>query len=1817
MSNLISKYEISVWDDVLKNGEYIEEKVCVIGSDIMSYQGKVIEPQFIRRANGEKKLIFKLYKTFVDNITGEKVQNVFYNYLINERKVKLYYEDKWYDFVIKNIVENSSNYLYTYQLEDALVQELSKNGFDKAFDVELQNNLGTAKELAERALEGTDWTVESDIFTEMVEENLIYLLVSEDIKANRIYSDINGSIIDIKEETIPKNSIILAFYSCCKNKPHRFQFIYLNEQYGEYNRELVPIDENRIITVPNCQYYIDINLNEEYVSNEEGYYLPRQFSIIKRSSSALEDNVDTTISNWYKGKRFGFAQKTEYVPLLETYANLFYKNEEVEGEVKQELYYGYPNTEFNSPVFTENIITNSDFKGATGWTGSYAGGTRNAKPTYGAEIESVYGEFNNKIFFSAQDAMKYGIFDNEGSKNYNSFLKIVFPQEGIDSEANHSFVINSGFYDNRAKVQNLSPEEEWCLDLIIYDKSGNQWSNETILQFLDFKLQEVAYDVASGGHRLGKIWGEIKNKDGRLFVEIIKDIETLTKEQFMKREIKLVIGPKFGSLEQPIYIKKILMYKKILGKDGQIFEPDNLNIEGIVTTVYSFVKTSQVKEAETAEKIKLINIKKEAIDYSVYIPVYNEGAQKTRTITLKESNYYNILQSISETFEAWLDIIALRDPLNPGRVVGKKVAFRRYLGNNNYASFRYGVNLKDIQRTFESKKLVTKLIVKQNSNEFGKNGFCTIARAGGNLTGENNIYDFRYFHNSGMLDPKFYVSQMYYEQNPYTLEEAQGPDTIKGGVESNTQNYFNRLKKLNDNIYSYGENLKNTQLELVDLEAKVAIEEGLKTAAEEGMADTRDRFYSITGLYPDEIGINPFTRIEIKEQTNKWGDLKALNPSWRDFPNPTITSEKYGGQSNAMNWNFYVDLQKDYKAVTLPTEISWNAEVLKEPEKGFLQPIGQAGAVYENDGTISLNCYVDKTPYDGLAISPIGGFENGVQYKMTYTIQVVNGELYTIGSHSMSFNQHNISTDKGAKNSNTDTYEFSTPLTSSSGSIEVEIEGTYSAYNLDDNPYWFIQPNRGRSEGVACRILYLSIKKKDGITKPQEGTYYLKPTFVMYREGDEAATEQSLRVACFIPPYQTKGKGEIALDLVDTQGSSVQKLLNEYVEYQRQFNESVKKLGTEETEGLLKVIKDKRKQKLEQENQIKLLKEWKNQLNEAFYSTYSRFVQEGTWISEDYIDDDKYYNDALSVLYNSSYPQVAYTINVLTLSSLPGYEYFKFQLGDKTYAEDPEFFGLDEKIEVVITEQNNFLDDDSKSTVKVQNFKNQFQDLFQKITATVQQTQYSTGSYEKAVALAEADVQTRGKFVTDALSGMSGKLAVAGQTTVVQDQYGITLTDSITKDEMRLIGGAILMSIQDPDTGERSWKTGLTPDGISASLVTAGTLNAGNVTIMNANEPVFRWDAFGLSAFDVDWSNSAISGKVNPYKFVRFDKYGIYGISNENTFVPEEINSKNQASNQQKELVIDGRSWKPSSAEEILDRATFALTWEGIKIKTNEVETLIGHNQGKIIDIFKTNQDGTKENILTLTENGDLNISGIITTKAGGTIGGWKIGDNYLCTTDSDGNIHNVGTEGSFCIYSSKTSTTGTAGGSPDTINLWRLTIGENFGVSNDGIVYATGAHLYKAACDLISVENSISLQKSNCFWNESGMHINKGAIGCWGITQEWNNNNNIFIEAKATITDGGTRPDGDVIPPNYKGGVAYTALKRDHFYHYVNYTDYGGPGELLYSVYWRDLAYFLNWVKWTHVNGQTYEGIKGIHQQYHPDFYKSPEQLEAEKNQN
>jgi hypothetical protein len=61
-------------------------------------------------------------------------------------------------------------------------------------------------------------------------------------------------IVPDTTQTIPANATALAFYSCCNNKPHRFQFILLDN----YTKEAVSRDENNVIINNNNQYFCEI-----------------------------------------------------------------------------------------------------------------------------------------------------------------------------------------------------------------------------------------------------------------------------------------------------------------------------------------------------------------------------------------------------------------------------------------------------------------------------------------------------------------------------------------------------------------------------------------------------------------------------------------------------------------------------------------------------------------------------------------------------------------------------------------------------------------------------------------------------------------------------------------------------------------------------------------------------------------------------------------------------------------------------------------------------------------------------------------------------------------------------------------------------------------------------------------------------------------------------------------------------------------------------------------------------------------------------------------------------------------------------------------------------------------------------------------------------------------------------------------------------------------------------------------------------------------------------------------------------------------------
>jgi hypothetical protein len=173
-----------------------------------------------------------------------------------------------------------------------------------------------------------------------------------------------------------------------------------------------------------------------------------------------------------------------------------------------------------------------------------------------------------------------------------------------------------------------------------------------------------------------------------------------------------------------------------------------------------------------------------------------------------------------------------------GTIREKKVRFSNYVGKENHAGFHYGVNLKQIVRTQESKNIVTKLIVKSNNNKYAKNGFCTVARAHSNESGETSLYNFQYYLNCGLLNASNFTNYVY--NTPPQL--AYGQDTGYGGTTTNAKNYFQRLKAINTKLLEWNEELSGINLELVNLRADQYTAETKESAARDEAATLAREF---------------------------------------------------------------------------------------------------------------------------------------------------------------------------------------------------------------------------------------------------------------------------------------------------------------------------------------------------------------------------------------------------------------------------------------------------------------------------------------------------------------------------------------------------------------------------------------------------------------------------------------------------------------------------------------------------------------------------------------------------------------------------------------------------------------------------------------------------------------------------------------------------------------------------------------------------------------------------------------------------------------
>lgn len=1339
MSELIKKpYEISLWGEriekqtgkttnekgeeveVVLNSYTKEYKIATIGSDTMESPIKAFEPKLVRQTNGTNTLTFQIFYRYYDIEENKFKLNPFISLLSNERKIKLKYEEKWYDFVIKQVQEDSQKETFTYTCQDLYIAELSKNGYSLIFDTELENNMGSVTELGTEVLKGTEWSIDeknSDILIQKNEEALFTYELEEDLINPKIITIEDGKLTEtISELTIEKGDIILIGYSSYKNWKEGKSVFFYWVRGGRYE-----IDDDRIIT--NSPIY--------------SFIPPVSFS-----------NTFLKITSTYRGNFPVSSRKMKYIPEIKRYCYEYTKN--------GELYYAFVGSEFLSVVNIQNLLTNSNnFTSDFGWF-DVGGQVSFNKDTRLLELDFSKGLFVRNSGLSDSLAL---FQEYNGVSVGDSFILLIKAEYEGEAQIDKCY-IHKELLENNFLALPVSSCEKLENTLVEgYDSFKITFTKS--FSYQELVSNPLHFYLNSSRQRNGKIYLEdIKFfKEVNITYQIKDDNETISEvtETFIPDIPNLR-----ASTETAIKDKYFFFNAQELNK--------------IITNIDDITFTGKYFEDEIPDSF---------IEVSKKNPY-----EKITSITASKSNRFNLIQELCETFECWTRFEIGHDQIGAVKhvyrvtqdtseiqgkkyytwkdgiaesdknindptlfvytdfadgvyehILDKKVVFKQYIGKDNYAGFRYGINLKGITRDIDSKQIVTKLIVESNSNQYAEDGFCSIQRATMNPTRENAIYNFKYYINNGLIDKDELTVDLYDE------------DSI--------------------------------------------------------------------GLYPKLLEIN----LAAEPGIAKLVELKTA----RDKALAAYTYHKFAKEEAENNATEYQKQINDFTGGKGPSTGKEYNDTIKE-----------------------------------------------LQRKLEYANSAISKHL---------------------------------------GSL----------------------------------------------------TYY-KEIYDKYEE-----------------------------------------------------------------------------QVIALETSLATYTEQKEQLYSEFFKKYSRFVQEGTWISEEYFDPDLYYFDACKVSETSAFPQVTYNINVLDLSGMEEYQNYKFEIGDKTYIEDTEFFGYNQETgrpyqeEVIISEIHSFLDSPGKDVIKVKNYKTRFEDLFQRVAAATQALQYHEGEYNRASSAIKKDNTIDGSVLERTLNynyvlsdAISKEIAQGGQ---VIDLNSVSQPNRY----VRLSG----LGIQLSKDGGLNWQTAITADGINADVGVFGSLHTNNLTIYNGDTDAFFWNADGITAFGMDNNGTQYN------KFVRFSKYGIYGHIGEY-----------------------GYEHSPKSINDIVDNSVFSLTWNGfalnslnngnyVRISTEgkASETIHGNKiiwAGKTISGTPTDQFIVYEDGSIFANSGEFkgDITGASGTFSGtisatkGSIGGWTIGRPEDSTETWNG-LSN----GNYGLYSIPRSVT---------INKKTVSVvfqaGTNFYVDSSGYLTATGA---------------------------------------------------------------------------------------------------------------------------------------------------------------
>jgi hypothetical protein len=870
----MNKYEISVWEDYFVpasgsiESHYEERKLCIIGSNTMDDGSRALEPNLVLNVNGTHTLSFKMYLFYIDTLTGERVDNPYVKLLVNERKIKVYWDngqedenDKWFDLVVKDISEDSDSNTVTYTCEDLFINELGKSGFELNFSDEANNNQGTIYELATAILDGTDWQLDeknTDHLLQTQEEALYEVTITNTNALTGAYANGFLNITKDKYEIVPNNATCYLPYSMVPHSNEELadmtavQFIYAPEYTTEYSSMLIiNEDSNWLIT------------GGVWVKSGDIY----RFKIPSSGTTKTIFTINLSnafVSDQYRGNVYCRKQLSTYDANLERYVNV-YKLKGSNPTADDKRIFGYVDYDYDASDLVNNLLSNNkDFKDTTGWKGTDLKiellpelGLNTDLTTYKGHsyLSAVLKkglELVNDTFSSASQYLSSGFFEGQQLRFYIGLQDAMAEGKLFAGIKNKSG--DTTYFDNMEL--SLIPTEKLPSDL----DSSVSWYSGTLT---------CAKALAKNFLSDAKLIITSDNKKDA----ILKILETRLYELFQG-----ITGGTGSQGNNNLYdINTVDVAKKFY----YYYYEDTSNPDGTAPYIY-----------------------KAQIPCPLYEPVYGGWAksagatdreysqfEKVRTIYGEQSNRFNLLQELAETFKCWArfkiyhnaDGSVARDEKGKPK---KYVYYSEKIGQQLSYGFTYGIDLNTIRRTQSSSELVTKTIVLANYNDNAPNGTCSIVDSEENYPRENFVLNFDYYINHGLLDGEALNRDLYYS-----------------GSGDNYIGYYTKLHKWNIEYLAAADRailLRNQEVRLLQ---QSVVYDGLLACAVKERDELIDELAALGGDTLDPTKTDPKADNSDKSNeiiTAKWISIqKALQQmkqiiSYKTDKNNNVTSKVEG-----------------------------------------------------------------------------------------------------------------------------------------------------------------------------------------------------------------------------------------------------------------------------------------------------------------------------------------------------------------------------------------------------------------------------------------------------------------------------------------------------------------------------------------------------------------------------------------------------------------------------------------------------------------------------------------------------------------------------------------------------------------------------------------------------------------------------------------------------------------------------------------------------------------------------------------------------------